>query len=420
MGQPEGSERLGGGRQAATPARKKLIGVTPIKRKEKEVYRIAFSYKGVQCRELLALPHSKANDTYCSRLRAEILGRIAREDFVYTDYFPDSEMASRFGGTPKHRRLLRTRLEEYRERARKTMETSTFGPLERDIDRRLIPWAGERDVTEVTRADLRALVGLQTCSLKRVRNMLMPLRAVLAEAANDGEIEVSPFHGLDMARLVSPAQRTPDYKPNPYKLQELMRIFARISPIERLMYQFWTFTGIRTSELVGLRWTNVDLVAGTVRIVEVTTAGKDKPRTKTPSGTRTIPLLPAALQAAREMWKLTGPESGARNPEGRFAVNPRARRRDPFFLASTIERTWKNAHAGTGVEVRNPYQLRHTFASYLLSQGANPAYIARLLGHTDTEMVTRVYGRWIEEGERLGFTRVPQQFGMEELCVKSE
>ena len=70
---------------------------------------------------------------------------------------------------------------------------------------------------------------------------------------------------------------------------------------------------------------------------------------------------------------------------------------------------------GTGIAVRNPYTLRHTWASQMLSQGENPAFIAKLLGHRNIEMVTRVYGKWVSEGEALGFDRPPRRFGMAPL-----
>lgn len=47
---------------------------------------------------------------------------------------------------------------------------------------------------------------------------------------------------------------------------------------------------------------------------------------------------------------------------------------------------------------RNPYQTRHTYASTLLSAGANPLYVAKQMGHRDTEMINRHYGRWLEQG----------------------
>ncbi|CAB5689695.1 Site-specific recombinase XerD [Comamonas aquatica] len=45
----------------------------------------------------------------------------------------------------------------------------------------------------------------------------------------------------------------------------------------------------------------------------------------------------------------------------------------------------------------NPYQIRHTYASTMLTAGANPWYVASQLGHEDVEMVFRTYGKFIRE-----------------------
>ena len=50
-----------------------------------------------------------------------------------------------------------------------------------------------------------------------------------------------------------------------------------------------------------------------------------------------------------------------------------------------------------GIPYRNPYQLRHTYASTLLTNGANPWYVAQHLGHEDVEMVFSTYGKFIRE-----------------------
>ncbi|MGK5015744.1 tyrosine-type recombinase/integrase [Janthinobacterium sp. HLS12-2] len=47
------------------------------------------------------------------------------------------------------------------------------------------------------------------------------------------------------------------------------------------------------------------------------------------------------------------------------------------------------------VRYRNPYQTRHTFASPLLTTGANAMYVAKQMGHTDTTI--RTYGHWLEQ-----------------------
>lgn len=48
-----------------------------------------------------------------------------------------------------------------------------------------------------------------------------------------------------------------------------------------------------------------------------------------------------------------------------------------------------------GVCYRNPYQTRHTYASMMLSGGENIMWLPSQMGHVDTEMVMRTYGKWI-------------------------
>lgn len=59
---------------------------------------------------------------------------------------------------------------------------------------------------------------------------------------------------------------------------------------------------------------------------------------------------------------------------------------------------WRLILKLAGVRYRNPYQTRHTFASNLLMLGANPLYVATQMGHEDTTMITKHYGKWIADG----------------------
>ena len=43
--------------------------------------------------------------------------------------------------------------------------------------------------------------------------------------------------------------------------------------------------------------------------------------------------------------------------------------------------------------------MRHTYASMMVSAGENMAWIAAQMGHRDTSMVARVYGKWIPEAD---------------------
>ena len=59
-------------------------------------------------------------------------------------------------------------------------------------------------------------------------------------------------------------------------------------------------------------------------------------------------------------------------------------------------RVWKPALKKAGLDYREMKQTRHSFATNALSCGENPLWIARILGHRDTDMVIRVYSKFIE------------------------
>ncbi len=61
------------------------------------------------------------------------------------------------------------------------------------------------------------------------------------------------------------------------------------------------------------------------------------------------------------------------------------------------DRVWKPALIAAGISYRELKQTRHTFATTCLACGENPLWIARVIGHRNTEMIIRVYGKFIED-----------------------
>jgi integrase len=57
---------------------------------------------------------------------------------------------------------------------------------------------------------------------------------------------------------------------------------------------------------------------------------------------------------------------------------------------------WWPALKEAGLKIRDMKQTRHSFATIALSCGENPLWIARFMGHRNTDMIIRVYGKYIE------------------------
>jgi integrase len=58
-------------------------------------------------------------------------------------------------------------------------------------------------------------------------------------------------------------------------------------------------------------------------------------------------------------------------------------------------RVWRPLLRYLGLMERRPYQTRHTAATLMLAAGENPEWIARVLGHANTEMLFKVYSRFV-------------------------
>ncbi|EOZ1474126.1 tyrosine-type recombinase/integrase [Enterobacter asburiae] len=74
-------------------------------------------------------------------------------------------------------------------------------------------------------------------------------------------------------------------------------------------------------------------------------------------------------------------------------------------------RIWDITVRRSGIRRRRPYQLRHTYACWMLSAGANPAFIANQMGHENAEMVFHAYSAWINALDNDQVSFLNQRFG---------
>ncbi len=68
-----------------------------------------------------------------------------------------------------------------------------------------------------------------------------------------------------------------------------------------------------------------------------------------------------------------------------------------FDTNSWRRKTWRKALAAAGVDYREPYAMRDTFATLCLADGAPLEWISRQMGHTDIDTTRRHYARWLPE-----------------------
>lgn len=349
---------------------------------------IDFTYKTRRCRERLKLKPTPANLKRAIQHRAAILDAIERGTFDYATTFPDSPNRFLFAEYKGEGYKLENWLETWLERQKKHLKSSTFDGYRKIVFHTLIPEFGSMTLPDLRRAHVRDWCDKQTSGNKRLGNVQSVLRASMQAALDDDLIESNPLHGWCYARQEAPK---PSDDIDPFATEDQSTILkACRDPQHRNLIQFAFWTGLRTSELVALEWGDIDWPRGIIRITRAKTQAADEAESpKTRRGTRDVKLLAPALDA------LTAQKTHTYLAGGAVFHNPYHNK--PWDGDAAIrESAWRPALRIAGMRYRNPYQTRHTYASMMLTAGESPIWLAQQMGHSDTAMIFRNYGRWIE------------------------
>ncbi len=334
---------------------------------------VSFYWRGQRFQKTLKLEPTKQNLKYAERLRSSILLEIAQGTFDPSKYFRKQAPHS----SPLH---VKDALESWLASIERNTAVSTLRDYKSAVTFHLIPAFGHLELGQLTTSSIRMWIGtLKNITNKRINNILTPLRGMLADAFHEGTLNKNP-----MDRIKNLPLQTKE--PDPFSPEEIGLILEKAEGQFRNLIQFAFWSGLRTSELIGLKWEDVDWKRGSVfvRRAVVRNVVKD---TKTRSGQREVLLLSPAREALvrqKEHTSLAN-ERIFHNP-----ITGKSWNDDTVIL-----KHWTPLLKRAGVRYRNPYQTRHTYASLLLSAGENPMWVASQMGHADWGMIRKRYGRWI-------------------------
>lgn len=375
-------------------------------RKDSGLLFLDFYYRGVRCREQTALPDTPANRKRVQKLLDRIQTEITLGTFDYARFFPSSRNARKFAATPMNQavKALTAALSGQADRVAQTPTFREFAEtwfaeksiewrhshrdgVRRNLDRWLIPHFGEQAVGRITKADILAFRaqlakvqarGKMSClSNPRINKILNPLRMILNEAADRFDFP-TPFQNIKQLKV-----KKSDVQP--FSLEEVQKILATVRADFRNYYTVRFFTGMRTGEIDGLKWKYVDFERRLILVRETVVAGREE-YTKTDFSQRDIQMSQVVFDALKNQEQATRHLS-----EFVFCT----RNGKPLDHKNVTQRVWYPLLRHLGLARRRPYQTRHTAATLWLAAGESPQWIASQLGHANTEMLFRVYARYV-------------------------
>ena len=374
-----------------------------VTRKETSKLVIDFTYRGVCCREQTALSDEPSNRKRLEAVLKKMQAALKDGSFNYQDFFPNSRLTKRFVATPPTVALpphsssgVPTNIDaptfedfanQWFEEKQVEWRRSHIRSLRSTLDSRILPIFGPKVVSSITKSDIltfRANLakepgrgGKDGLSPKRINEITGALCQIVAEAADRFEF-TSPTANIKRLRV-----RRADV--NPFSLQEVQTIIKTAREDYRNYFTVRFLTGMRTGEVHGLKWRYVDFSRRLILIRETFVLGEDD-YTKTDGSQRDIQMSVPVYEALCQQYEATGQKSDYVfcNMVG-----------SPLDNKNFTDRVWYPLLRHLGLEERKPYQMRHTAATLWLASGEAPEWIARQMGHTSTEMLFKVYSRYV-------------------------
>jgi integrase len=274
------------------------------------------------------------------------------------------------------------------------------------------PYLGETRLDKLTPARIQAWVNTlqEKVQPQTARNAYQRLRTALGLAVKWRQLSENPAIGVD----VPSSSRVPIRPLNASQAAALLEAVRghRLAPL----YDLALGLGLRQGELLGLRWSNVDLDKGVLRVAEQMQRLRSREtvtvKPKTPRSERELPLseeLISRLRAHR-----------TNQDEERMVISERWKDYDLVFpsevgtviMARNLVRHFKAALQRAKLPSSFRFHdLRHTAATLMLAAGVPLKTVSDILGHSSIQVTADTYGYTFEEDKQRALDTLAQALG---------
>jgi integrase len=255
---------------------------------------------------------------------------------------------------------------------------------ERALRLRLLPALGAHKLADIRRADLQRLVGrwlADDLDPSTIRNTIITARAIYRHAIATDQVTVNPTTGLALPAVRGKRERVASPR-------EAAALIDALPEQDQALWAAFFYAGLRLGEARALRWQDVDLPAGVIRVERGwdPMAGPIEP--KSSAGRRVVPITSAVRTqlVARKLAAGRNTLVFARGNGSAF---------DPSTVIARARRAWTAAK----LIPLTPHEARHTYASLMIAAGVNAKTISTYMGHANIAITIDRYGHLMPGAE---------------------
>lgn len=238
---------------------------------------------------------------------------------------------------------------------------------------------------------------------RTVNKLLTLLSMILGYASRHEWVARNAAVGID--KLPQPKGESRVLEMNVLAPDELRRVIGAAAGVYRMPIAFAVYTGCRQSEIIGLRWSDIDWNRSEAHIRRRYRLGEfSEPKSSTSAR---VVELPAELLRDLKAWKLACPKGSTDRDTSLDLCFPQADG-GPMHGSALTARGLKPALRRAGIREVRFHDLRHSFASNLLAAGVDVVTVSRFMGHASPQITLSVYSHVIPK----------QRHGASELLAK--
>jgi integrase len=296
---------------------------------------------------------------------------------------------------------------------RVTVRPRTYASYRYIIGVHLAPGLGDLPLAALSPADVQAFLNAKSASGLSPRTVGY-LRGVLRGAL--GHAERTDLVTRNVARLARPP-RIPRRRVSPLSVEQVRTFLLAIAG-NRLeaLYLVALGVGLRQGEILGLRWSDLDLEGGTLTVRHALARIEGRlvlVEPKSATSRRVVPLPGFVREALLAHRMLQAQESLPLRPA---PPDPFA---DLVFVTThgtpldgiTITRRFQRILADAGLPHQRFHDLRHACASLLLAQGVPARVVMETLGHSEISLTLNTYSHVMPSAGREAAERMDQLLG---------
>ena len=332
-----------------------------------------FSYKGKYIRKSL-----KLDDTFQNRkiVKQSIIPKIQYE--ISSGIFLEEKVS-----IPTIDEYFSKSLFIHKDRRKEVTQKSYARIYELHIK----AYFGTKKLDEIKVSDIgiwhnKLLEKITAKTLKKVRTVL---NTIFTDAINDEYITRNPVSFVQAPSVVETRLK------KPFSIDEIVLILEYVPLKMKCYFAIGFFGGLRTGEIIALKWKDIDFEEKIIKVRRSIRQGIESlPKTK--NSIRDVDILDVLMPYLVQHRKLYKQDSNY------LFITKKG---EPYTTSSKIAKWyWKPTLNNLDIEYRNLYQMRHTFASMMISNGEDILWVSHMLGHKNSNTTLGVYSRYIKSKDK--------------------